>query len=511
MRSYFDFTTYYLDMVGTQKKAKLYRFLEYIPGTLIWVTFFLAVVLSFTNSLWVIYFIILFDLYWLLRVLYFLIFIVFSWRRYARALKINWYERLGKEFPNKWSTYTHCVFFPFVKEDFHIIDCTLSALLHSTYDPKKFIVVLGGEERARAHFESMKQLVKEKYDGKFCDILFTVHPDELPGEMKTKGANLHWMGRKAKEYFDSKKIGYEHIIVSAFDSDTVVHEQYFACLTYTYCSTPNPQRASYQPVVMYNNNMWESRAPMRLASLSTTYWMLTELSRPDRLFTFSSHSMSFQALVDVGFWQNDIVSEDSRIFLQCYTHYQGNYRVVPMYLPVSMDAVTGPTPIKGFINLYKQQRRWAWGVEHFPYMMTKFFPHSGIPLKDRLRLIWIQVEGMYTWATAPIIILLLGRLPLMVAPSQVKTTVIAQNAPFILEWLLNASMIGLLVLGFLSFFLLPKRPDITPKHRMIYMILQWALLPISLIFFSSLPAIDAQTRLMLGKYLGFNVSEKRKK
>jgi len=42
------------------------------------------------------------------------------------------------------------------------------------------------------------------------------------------------------------------------------------------------------------------------------------------------------------------------------------------------------------------------------------------------------------------------------------------------------------------------------------MLLQWALLPITLIFMSAIPAIDAVTHLMLGKYLGFNVSQKKR-
>jgi hypothetical protein len=42
------------------------------------------------------------------------------------------------------------------------------------------------------------------------------------------------------------------------------------------------------------------------------------------------------------------------------------------------------------------------------------------------------------------------------------------------------------------------------------MLLQWTLLPISLIFVSAIPAIDAVTHLMFGKYLGFNVSQKKR-
>lgn len=486
-----------------------YRVLEIIPGFLVWATFILAITFSFIKPLWAIYFIIIFDLYWLIRISYIAFYLVLSYLKYKRSLKIDWFKKC--QTVSRWKNIYHLIFIPTYKEGIEVIRMSMQSLINIDFPLNNLIVVLAGEERDKENFLEIAEQMKKEFSHKFFKFLVTLHQKDIVGEMAGKGSNIAWAGRRAKELIDRLKIPYENIIVSTFDADTCVHSQYFSYLTYHYLTNSKPTRTSYQPVALYNNNIWDSPAFTRVVSYSTTFWLLTELLRPERMFTFSSHSMSFKALVEVDFWQSDIVTEDSRICLQGLIRYDGDYQVMPMYIPLSMDVVLANTFWQTIKAQYIQVRRWAYGVENFPFMVWNFWSNKKIPLVKKFRYIFNQLEGVYSWATAPILILILGRLPILLANRQEYVSAIAQNAPVILQWLMSIAMIGMFVSVILGTSLLPPRPKKYKKIKLLFMVLQWILLPVTLIIFGSIPATEAVTRLMLGKYLGFNITTKVRK
>lgn len=496
------------------KESTKYRILEIIPGFLVWLTFIGVLALSVFTPLWAIYFIIVFDLYWLLRILYMLIYLLASWHRFRRDLKINWFAKV-KQLPKNYQEYFHLIFLPTYTEPYQIVAKPFLALERCDYDLKRFIVVLCGEERDQENFLRIAGQIKEKFGDKFFKFLITVHPKNIPGELPGKGSNTHFAAKKAQGLVDELGLNYDKVIVSNFDIDTCVHPQYFSYLTYKYLTHPNPTRASYQPIAIYNNNVWESNPIVRVVASSTTFWLFTDLSRPERLFTFSSHSMSFRALVDVGFWDPTIVTEDSRIFLQGLVRYGGDYQTRPMYIPVYMNTVDIGNLWRSLKNQYKQMRRWAWGVEHFPWMVKEFWFKSGhgrkVPFLKKMYYLWNQTEGVYSWATAPIIILIAGYLPLWLASGSERATALFQNAPHVLAFLMRFSMIGLIVIAILYNLMLPAKPAGYNRWHALIMLLQWILVPVTLILFGSIPAAEAQTRLMLGGRfrLGFWVTEKK--
>lgn len=493
-------------------KISAQRVSEIFPAAIVWLTFAVAIILSVIKPLWAVYFILVFSVYWIVRIFYMMIWMFISWFKFRKEIKIDWFERL-KGLPKNYLDYWHVITLPTYKEPYEVVERTFDELLKCHYPMDRFIIVLGGEEGDKENFLNIAERIRVKYEHNFKKLLITVHPrkaDELPG----KGSNVHYQEIILKEYIDAEKLPYENIIVSCFDIETLPHPQYFACLAYKYLTHPNPTHASYQPLVLYNNNIWESNPIIRVAACATTFWLLTDMSRPERLLTFSSHSMSFKMIMDVGGHEKTIVSEDSRICLQAITHYNGNYEVIPMFTTVSMDTVYIGKFWQSMLNQYKQMRRWAWGVEHFPWMWDNFFgahKNTKMPLKMRIRYLWVQMEGMYSWATAPLLILVIGRLPLALLSGSDKATAFAQNAPYTLQNLMNVGMVGLIFNAIMYAFILPKRPEEKSFFNYLIMVAQWIIFPVTMIVFGSIPAVESQTRLLLGgKYrLGFWVTEKK--
>lgn len=486
-----------------------YRLYEILPGLSIWLTLIIAVILSFARPLAMIYIIIVFDVYWVLRVAYFSLYIIISWSRFRAAAKINWFDQLRQEFP-AWEKKINAVFLPVYNEPWEVLQTTLEALRRSSYPAQKIYVVISGEERQAEHWAELKQKISQAYRGVFADILLYTHPQGLPGEIPGKGSNIHHAEKRFKLYADECGWNYGDIIISVFDVDTVAHPDYLAHLSCLYLRHPRPTHSSFQPVTLYNNNLWDSPAILRIMAFGTTFWMLFSLARLEHLVTFSSHSMSFQAAVDCGFHAKDIISEDSRIFFQCWLHYGGDYEVTPLYVPVSMDTVRDDRWFVSLKNLYLQQRRWAWGTENISYLLWQFRTHPSIRWLDRAAVLFHEWEGKWSWAMVTILITILGRLPLWLADSAVRQSALFFNAPHILEILMWLAMVGLLVSTVMSMLILPPRPAEHRRHRYLFMVLQWLLVPVSLLLFSSLPCLDAVTHLMLGRYLGFNVSAKKR-
>jgi hypothetical protein len=488
----------------------LYRFFEIVPGFLIWATFALAIFFSWKAPTVIAFFIIAFDLYWIFKIIYFSIHTRSAYRKMKEYLKRDWLGEL-EGLPTHKDLW-HLVILPMHKESYEIVRPAVEAIAQSHWPKERMIVVLGTEEAAGQDAQVVARKLMTEFRAALPNFFITIHPSSLPGEIPGKGSNERFAGLWIKKHFiDEKRIPYEHIIVSALDADTVVYPHYFSCLAWHYLTCEKPLRSSFQPIPLFLNNIWQAPALSRVVAFSSTFWHTMNQERPEKHLTFSSHSMPFKALCDIGFWQPNVVSEDSRIFWQCFLYYNGDYRVVSLYYPVSMDANTAPSFLATLKNIYKQQRRWAYGAADIAYFLFGFLASKKIPRGLMWQYGFYTIEGFFSWGTHAILIFALGWLPLFLGGTDFNSTILSYSLPRVTRVLLTIAMIGIFSSVYLSIILLPSRPKSFGRRKYISMVFQWFLVPFTLIFFGSLPAIDAQTRLMLGKYLGFWPTEKFRK
>jgi hypothetical protein len=146
-------------------------------------------------------------------------------------------------------------------------------------------------------------------------------------------------------------------------------------------------------------------------------------------------------------------------------------------------------------------------VEYYPHLVPQLL-RLDAPLYDRLYKLYQYVEGNFNWATASLIISILGWLPLIIGGDEFRNSVVALNLPFFTKTLMNIALFFLIFSVYINMILLPPRPKKYSRWRSVSMYLQWFLVPIASVFFGSLPAVESQTRLMLGKYLEFWVTPK---
>jgi len=493
-------------------KRALERRLEIIPGAISWAVIISFILLSGLNPIACATAIIIFDYYWIIRTGYLTTLLIMAYRNLRRQQDKDWLLACRCLPAQKdWQGLYQLVIFPVYKEGPEILRASLKALRESHYPKDKMLVVAAFEERDPRAKEKAAVLERE-FQGGFFGYLSTFHPDNLPGERRTKGANATWAAKKAKEFLNGRGISDAEVIISCFDADTRVNKEYFSCLTYHFLTTTLPHQASYQPMPVYNNNIWHAPSFARLVEISASFCQLIESVRLEKFITFSSHSMSFKTLVDIDYWPLDMVSDDSVVYWKAFLHYKGNYRVVPLYVTVSMDAAYACTFFKTIAVQYKQKRRWAWGIENFPFVVSRFLSDREIPLMLKIRKALHLLESHITWALWAIIIVFIAPLPVLLGGAVfAQMTTVGHNLPRITGLLLNFTLITSFVWICLSRTILPPRPPDVKWSKNLVIAGEWLLVPFIILILGSTPALDAQTRLALGKYMEFNPTAKGSK
>lgn len=398
---------------------------------------------------------------------------------------------------------------PAYNEDLEVIEPAIQSVLETTYDKKHLIIVFAYEERGGAGIEQTAKTLQKRYGSQFHSFHIVKHPKDLPNEVVGKGGNITYSGRWLKDYLQEQNIPFSNVIVTTMDCDNKPHESYFDYLTYEYIVHEDRKHLAYQPICLFTNNIWDVPAPMRVLATGNSFWNIISSMRPYSLRNFASHAQPMDALVEMDFWSTRTIVEDGHQYWRSYFYFSGNYEVLPIYVPICQDAVLSTSYRKTLKAQFTQVRRWAYGASDVAYVGNIVFS------KDRRSPFWPSfarfirlLDSHVTQACVAIMIAVGGWIPLLINPEAARS-VAAHQLPDTVSFLQQIAMIGLVVVIFSAFKILPPRPERYKRRRNVLMLLQWVLMPVTSIVYSSLSAFNSQTHLLLGKYLDkFDVTEK---
>lgn len=505
-----------------------YRLFEMFPGLLSWFTLILPFILAFINPRAAAFFIIAYLLIWFAKAVGMNIRVLQGWKTMQKHMKYNWTAMLtdletgeitvqdpswhaglvrdkSAILAHKPSEIFHLVIIPTYNEAREVLEPTIQTVLKSNYPMDRVIFVLAYEERGGQHVEDQARGLIADYGHLFYHAM-TVKHTVLPGEVKGKGGNATWAARVATKYCDDQGLDPAKVLVTTLDSDNRPHEQYLAGVTYTYCASPDPLTTSYQPIPMFTNNIWDAPAPMRVIATGNSFWMVVSAMRPHMLRNFSAHTQALATLIATDYWSVRTVVEDGHQYWRTYFRFDGRHEVYPIMLPIYQDAVLTANYRSTLKAQFFQMARWAWGASDIAYVVhTGFFKKNKVPKLDLFLKLLRLIEGHWSWATAPLVLLFAAFIPLLFYPQDYA----ANELPQIASRVQQVAMLGIAVTLFLSFKALPPKPERYKRHRTILMLLQWILLPVTTICYSAGSGLYSQTRLLLGKYFDvFNVTTK---
>ncbi len=424
----------------------------------------------------------------------------------AAAAALIGYRRIHKWEQTDWSNplnppVRHLVIIPNYREPLNVLRTTLRRLAESQIASKQVIVVLAMEESDDQARSTAAQLQAE-FAACFQRLITTIHPKGLPNEVRGKSANLAWAARRSTEELSSAGYDLAQCVITVADADSLLHPRYLECVTYQFVTSSRREETIWQAPIFYHNNL-EAVSP--LFEPMHSYSSALQLAFLGQGLAFSTYSMSARLAAKLGWWDVNVIAEDQHMFIKGYIRQRGNLMLDPIYLPVSACVVTGHGFWNTCLNRYQQTVRHAWGAEEVGYAFDQVLFEAKMPPLRAVQLLARVLIDHVLAIAIPALTLILVPLLFLLQPEIAHQALTMPQLPLLL-----LSYLVMLVTSVVFWRIDVRLRPHPPKARAaLVTALSFVLQPIMLLLLVALPALVAQTRLLLGtRPLAYQVAPK---
>jgi cellulose synthase/poly-beta-1,6-N-acetylglucosamine synthase-like glycosyltransferase len=298
------------------------------------------------------------------------------------------------------------------------------------------------------------------------------------------------------------------LTITSSDADSVLDPDYFRQLTREFITCPKPENTIWQTPIFYDQNIWLTPASVRLLTFFNNAVQISELSNPFSMtFPLSTYSLSFKLVVDVGYWDPIVISEDWHMFLRCFFAKDGDMTVHSIFLPTTGEPFLDETTIKTWRLLYRTRVRHAWGAGDMVYMLQQWNHQPRPPFLKKLSRylkIWhdstvFSLGGVFV-AVGTLLSVLLDNNPVITYPPF--------PVPYVIEALNVLGVVGMLTIWIVERFRCNNRKYSWRLSTIFSEIASWVIFPLITFVLASLPMLHAHTKMLLGSNLTFERTPK---
>ncbi|KAJ3201407.1 hypothetical protein HDU67_001363, partial [Dinochytrium kinnereticum] len=265
----------------------------------------------------------------------------------------------------------HVIIVPNYKEDMDTLCETLDILASHSRAPTNYKVCLAMEE-TEADSEDKARSLMRLYADHFYDIVYTIHPKNIAGEIRGKSSNVSWAAKQMTRLSKDPK----GEILTVMDADTAFAADYFMSVAYHFAvAKPEVRRLQlFAPCTVFDRNAKDVLPMVRQTDVMWSLGVMSNMYPSSSIaFPCSAYSISMELAQAVGFWDcgPEGLGEDMHMYLKCFFSTEGRVVLKPIYSPASQCNVGGEGFFGGIHARYTQAKRHLWGCLDTGYSLRR--------------------------------------------------------------------------------------------------------------------------------------------